>query len=75
MENKYPVYPVGLELKTTRGRYIIREHIIAGKYVYGYMVENTSNGKIYNVGYSVIHSSRYKMVSPAAEILYGEYDD
>jgi hypothetical protein len=68
---KYPVYPVGIELRTKRYNYKVLEVVYVKNYIYAYKLENLTTGKTYDVAYRSVHSSRYKLATPAAEVLYG----
>jgi AmiR/NasT family two-component response regulator len=72
VENRhYPVYPKGLILVTKRSKYeIVGRQVIKNKYVFAYVVKNLKTKKVYPVAYSLIHSSRYQLESPAARVLF-----
>jgi hypothetical protein len=50
--------------------YQIMGHHYVDKYLIGYHVKNLGTGRTYTIGTSRIHSKRFKIVDPVAEILY-----
>ena len=45
------------------------------KYLIGYAVKNLGTGRTYIVGSAKIHSKRFKIKDPVANVLYGDKND